>query len=92
MKLDKEVKRKAEFAGSVVEILSLAGPPGTNHYAQNWANWTWKWGVDRVPSLAHLEEGQVKEIMKGYYEIIKCNDDTSSLQAVITEYFDSRLD
>ena len=35
MKLDKEVKRKAEFAGSVVEILSLAGPPGTNHYAQN---------------------------------------------------------
>lgn len=29
MKLDKEVKRKAEFAGSIMEILSLAGPPDT---------------------------------------------------------------
>ena len=34
------------------------------------------------------EEGQVKEIMKGYYEIINGNDDTSSLQAVIDKYFD----
>ena len=33
------------------------------------------------------EQGQVKEIMKGYYEIINGNDDTSSLQAVITKYF-----
>ena len=33
------------------------------------------------------EQGQIKQIMKEYYVIINGNDDTSSLQAKIDEYF-----